>query len=101
MRPFEYTPHAIVLSRARILHRRMMFLFTYMTTIVTGGFGAQAGRKAGVMVRQNLWDTMTVCWKVWPLANLINFAFVPANLRVLFMNLVGIGWNIFLSAAVN
>lgn len=79
----------------------MLFFFTLLTTICTTGLGASAGKSAGLMVRHNLMGTMNVCWRVWPIANLINFAFVPANLRVLFMNIVGIGWNIFLSAAVN
>lgn len=61
----------------------------------------QSGRQAGGMVRENIWGTMKVCWKLWPVANLLNFAFVPASLRVLFMNFIGLGWNIYLSAAVN
>lgn len=78
-----------------------MFLFTLATAVCTGAGGLQAVRKAGAMVRDNLWGTMLVCWRLWPVANLLNFAFVPANLRVLFLNFVGLGWNIFLSAAVN
>ncbi|KAL6764900.1 hypothetical protein V8C86DRAFT_2465382 [Haematococcus lacustris] len=35
-------------------------------------------------------------WKVWPLAALINYAFVPIHLRVLFVNLVALCWAIFL-----
>lgn len=78
-----------------------MFLFTFATAVCTGTQGVTALRKAFAMVRDNIWATLLVCWKLWPVANLINFAFVPANLRVLFLNFVGLGWNIFLSAAVN
>lgn len=31
-------------------------------------------------------------WRVWPLASLINFKFVPPQLRVLTLNVVGVGW---------
>jgi peroxisomal membrane protein 2 len=35
-------------------------------------------------------------WKVWPLAALINYRFVPLQFRVLFVNLVALGWSTFL-----
>ena len=35
-------------------------------------------------------------WRVWPLAALINFAFVPLNFRVLFINVVALCWSTFL-----
>ena len=41
--------------------------------------------------------TMLMSWRVWPLAQYINFNYVPANLRVLFGNLVGFFWSIYLS----
>jgi hypothetical protein len=35
-------------------------------------------------------------WKVWPVAALINYKFVPLQFRVLFINCVALGWSIFL-----
>jgi len=35
-------------------------------------------------------------WKVWPLATLINYKFVPVHLRPVFMNLVALLWTTFL-----
>uniref|UniRef100_A0A7S0N794 Peroxisomal membrane protein MPV17 n=1 Tax=Chlamydomonas leiostraca TaxID=1034604 RepID=A0A7S0N794_9CHLO len=35
-------------------------------------------------------------WKVWPLAALINYRFVPLQFRVLFINCVALCWSIFL-----
>lgn len=40
-------------------------------------------------------------WLVWPAASLINFGLVPAPFRVLFANVVGFFWNIYLSYAAN
>jgi protein Mpv17 len=34
---------------------------------------------------------------VWPIANMITFRFVPIQHRLLFVNLVGVGWNSYLS----
>jgi hypothetical protein len=36
-------------------------------------------------------------WRVWPIAQLINFAFVPLHFRVLFGNIVRFFWTIYLS----
>ena len=35
-------------------------------------------------------------WKLWPLAALINYRFVPLKFRVLFVNLVALCWSTFL-----
>jgi len=38
---------------------------------------------------------MMMNYKVWPLVNVLNFKYVPANLRVLFGNIVGIFWTAY------
>lgn len=35
-------------------------------------------------------------WKLWPLASLVNYRFVPLKLRVLFVNIVALFWSTFL-----
>ncbi|KXZ53212.1 hypothetical protein GPECTOR_7g1105 [Gonium pectorale] len=35
-------------------------------------------------------------WRLWPLAALINYRFVPLQFRVLFINLVALCWTTFL-----
>jgi hypothetical protein len=46
---------------------------------------------------QSYINTQQMCWRIWPLAQLINFRYVPAPYRVLFGNLVGFFWGIYLS----
>jgi protein Mpv17 len=36
---------------------------------------------------------------IWPLVQMANFAFVPAHLQPIFVNIVNVGWNAFLSYA--
>lgn len=52
-------------------------------------------------LQDNLWDTLTTNWLVWPLFQLINFSLVPVQLRLLSVNVVSIGWNCYLSYILN
>lgn len=31
-------------------------------------------------------------WKLWPAAAMFNYRYIPLNLRVLFLNLIALGW---------
>jgi len=42
-------------------------------------------------------DIMEANYKLWPAAQLLNFSFVPSAHRVLFVNVVSVGWNTFLA----
>lgn len=46
-------------------------------------------------------DTMVANWKLWVPATMINLAFCPPMLRVLFLNCVFFFWSIFLSVKLN
>ena len=46
-------------------------------------------------------DTMVANWKLWVPATVINIAFVPPILRVLYLNCVFFFWSIFLSLKLN
>jgi len=46
-------------------------------------------------------DTMVANWKLWVPATMINIAFCPPILRVLFLNCVFFFWSIFLSLKLN
>lgn len=48
-------------------------------------------------VKHELMTQLTGSWKVWPLAHAVNFAFVPTNQRILYINSIQIGYNMFLS----
>lgn len=41
--------------------------------------------------------TLAVNWTVWPLVHVCTFGFVPLEYRILFINVVNIGWSAFLS----
>ncbi|KXS10765.1 hypothetical protein M427DRAFT_158774 [Gonapodya prolifera JEL478] len=48
-------------------------------------------------VEREAWPTLVANWVLWPAALLVSFRFVPLDLRVLWMNVVGLGWGTYLS----
>lgn len=55
-------------------------------------------RKRTIQTLKNSFvSALFVNWKVWTVAQTLNFGFVPMNYQVLFGNLVALWWNIYLS----
>ncbi|KAK9817788.1 hypothetical protein WJX72_002169 [[Myrmecia] bisecta] len=48
-------------------------------------------------MREKLVPTVTASWKLWPLAHLVNFALIPPHQRILYTNVVSVGWTYVLS----
>lgn len=75
-----------------------------MAPIGTGVYLASLGAFQGdspaellVRLRRDTWPMLKQGYMVWPGVNLVNFAFVPSQFRVLFGNGVGLGWNTWVS----
>ncbi|GLI61039.1 hypothetical protein VaNZ11_003191 [Volvox africanus] len=52
-------------------------------------------------MRHKLWPTMRANYMLWPLAHVINFAFVPPAQRILYCNVLGVVWTVILSTIQN
>ncbi|XP_037930566.1 mpv17-like protein [Teleopsis dalmanni] len=52
-------------------------------------------------VKADYFQIMKNNYTIWPAAQMINFAFVPMHLQVVFVQLVAIGWNCYISLVVN
>ena len=46
-------------------------------------------------------DVVLMQYRLYPLANIINFGYVPEQLRVLFSNTVSVFWNIYLCSVIS
>lgn len=68
-----------------------LFFFIMKTT------DGESLRKATDFVRANFLPTMFLAWRVWPFVSIVNFAFVPAGLRVVFTSGVSVFWVAYLS----
>lgn len=47
---------------------------------------------------KNYKNALTTNYMVWPFVQAVNFKFIPLDHRVLFVNIISIGWNCYLSA---
>jgi protein Mpv17 len=42
-------------------------------------------------------SALTTNWMIWPFVQMVNFKLVPLDYRLLFVNVISIGWNCYLS----
>lgn len=55
------------------------------------------GTSPKAKLEANYVPALTANYMIWPFVQLVNFKFVPLHHRVLFVNLISIGWNCYLS----
>ncbi len=65
-----------------------VLMISYLSLIVEGRSGAETRRR----LRQDYPQIQRNGWKLWPLAALVNYRYVPLKLRVLFVNVVAFCW---------
>jgi peroxisomal membrane protein 2 len=74
------------------------------TVLIFAFLGTLEGKDGASIRRQlddNYKDTIIANWKLWVPATIINIAFVPPLLRVLYLNIVFFFWSIYLSLVLN
>lgn len=74
------------------------------TVIIFAFLGTLEGKSRDEIKKQlddDYVDTMLANWKLWVPATVVNIAFCPPILRVLFLNVVFFFWSIFLSLKLN
>jgi peroxisomal membrane protein 2 len=69
-------------------------VFMAYTTLVVAGAGLG---ELGVKVRRDFAAVQRNGWRVWPLCSAISYRFVPLEYRVLFANVVALGWTTYLN----
>ncbi|KAL7469697.1 hypothetical protein ACHAXS_009953 [Conticribra weissflogii] len=74
------------------------------TVIIFAFLGTLEGKSKDEIKKQlddDYVDTMLANWKLWVPATVVNIAFCPPILRVLFLNVIFFFWSIFLSLKLN
>lgn len=49
-------------------------------------------------LEKNYINVLTRNWMVWPFVQIVNFKYLPLQHRVMFVNIVSLGWNCYLSS---
>jgi len=70
----------------------MIVYFSYLGLIAGDSFSV-----IGNKINADLLTAIQGSWKVWPFVHLINFRFIQNKHRLLFINSIQIGFNVFLS----
>jgi hypothetical protein len=76
-------------------------LFSASFFVIQGALEGRSSSDITSRVLSLTWPTLLMNYKIWPLTQFINFYLIPLQLRVLFLNAIGFGWNIFLSQMNN
>lgn len=94
----------MIASAKRVAFDQLLFAPAIISTLFTGNMLLQGERDWNVIInklKNDLPGTLLYNYSVWVPAQLINFRFVPPQLRVLWANFIGFFWNIYLSSATN
>ena len=68
-----------------------------MIGVFLSSMATMEGNSAIQKLDTTWWPTLQTNWMVWPFVQMINFTFLPLQHRVLFANVISIGWNSYLS----
>jgi len=87
-------------SIKRLLIDRLLFGPVYLLIIlyVRSIFEGKTHREAKRKLFRTYWPILKMSYRVWTIAQYININHVPQQYRVLFSNMVALGWNVYLAA---
>ena len=77
-----------------------LFMAPLGLALFIGSMGAMEGQDSAHVARKyrDLYpDALRANWQVWPLAQVVNFRYMPLSARVPFQSTCGIFWNLYLS----
>lgn len=72
-------------------------VYTASFLVCLGVFQRRSWGNIARTVRNDFLPVLTVSYMIWPMAQVVNFNFVPLNYRMLFANSVGLFWSIYLA----
>jgi protein Mpv17 len=76
-------------------------IFTAVFFVYLGATEGKSRQQIVDKVKKDTWTGVTTSWKFWPIAHTINFALVPTQHRLLYINTLQVGYNVILSIIGN
>lgn len=86
-------------SLYKVSFDQLMFAPLFNSAFIAG-IGTLEGEPfstVGTSVAEKIWPTMKANWILWPAAQLVNFAMVPRAWQIIYVNCVGLVWNVILT----
>ncbi|KAH8687044.1 hypothetical protein BGZ61DRAFT_454100 [Ilyonectria robusta] len=65
--------------------------------LIMGVFKGQSGSQIWSNIMTETIPIIVAGYKVWPIASIISFTFVPVHRRIVFLSLIGFVWGIYMS----
>ncbi|KAK8132433.1 Sym-1 [Apiospora kogelbergensis] len=81
---------------ARVACDQLLFAPTFIGLFLSSMAVMEGGSPKDKLEKSYL-PALQANYMLWPFVQLVNFKFVPLHHRVLFVNIISIGWNCFLS----
>ncbi|KAF4975238.1 hypothetical protein FZEAL_7945 [Fusarium zealandicum] len=81
---------------ARVACDQLLFA-PVMISVFLSSMATMEGKNPKERLERTWWTALKANWMVWPFVQVINFSFIPLHHRVLFANVISIGWNSYLS----
>ncbi|KAK4136596.1 hypothetical protein BT67DRAFT_185269 [Trichocladium antarcticum] len=88
------SPNATILARVAV--DQGVFAPTFVGVFLSS-MAVMEGTPVGAKLERSYVSALTANWMVWPFVQMVNFKFVPLQHRLLFVNVISIGWNCYLS----
>ncbi|KAB5567010.1 hypothetical protein GE09DRAFT_754357 [Coniochaeta sp. 2T2.1] len=88
------TPNRTILARVAL--DQGVFAPTFICIFLSSMATLEGGSPREKLEKSYV-PALTTNYMIWPFVQLVNFRFVPLHHRVLFVNLISIGWNCYLS----
>jgi protein Mpv17 len=88
------SPNATIL--ARVACDQLIFAPTFIG-IFLSSMAVLEGTPPTEKLERSYTSALTTNWMIWPFVQMVNFKLVPLHHRLLFVNVISIGWNSHLS----
>ncbi|KAK3695046.1 hypothetical protein B0T22DRAFT_398098 [Podospora appendiculata] len=81
---------------ARVACDQLLFAPTFIGVFL-GSMAVLEGGSPRDKLERSYAPALTTNWMIWPFVQMVNFKLVPLEHRLLFVNVISIGWNCYLS----